>query len=212
VETLGIPVKKRETVLTVSQKDVVYIKKYLAGKGANPSDLLITIAPCALYHWRSWRPERFARVALNIASKYNGKVILVGSSSDRNVLERIKALTDQKGINIIFDLTLSQVAALISRSSVFIGNDSGLIHIAAAVKTPMIQLFGPGEPQKFGYTDNNNSLLIKTSCPDHPCVQRVCKYQKNWCLDQISVEDVMNAFHKIASQTFLQEGSEILED
>jgi ADP-heptose:LPS heptosyltransferase len=72
-----------------------------------------------------------------------------------------------------------------------------LIHIAATQKIPMIQLFGPGEWEKFGYTGNNNILLMKTDCPYHPCDQRTCKYQDHWCMDQISVEDVMGAFRKI---------------
>lgn len=196
VEALGAPVRYRETELSVPENDLEYVKKYLGEKRINQSNLLVTIAPRALYHWKSWRPERFARVASTITKEYKGKVVLVGSSSDRSVLHEINVLTQFKTINSAGDLTLSQVVALIGRSSVFIGNDSGLIHIAAAQKTPMIQLFGPGEPEKFGYTDNKNILLMKNDCPYHPCTQQSCKYD-NWCMDQISVEDVMRAFSRI---------------
>ena len=197
VEELGAPVRDRETELSIPQEDLEYIDKYLNEKGINRSDLLVTIAPSALYRWRSWSPERFASVASTIIKEYKGKVVLVGSHDDRSVSHEINVLTQFKTINSAGELSLSQVSALISKSAILIGNDSGLIHIAAAQKIPMIQLFGPGEPEKIGYADSNNILLMKTDCPYHPCDQRTCKYQDHWCMDQISVEDVMGAFRKI---------------
>lgn len=202
VEELGAPVRDRETELSIPQKDLEYIDKYLNEKGINQSELLVTIAPGALYRWRAWRPERFASVASAITKKYNGKVVLVGNRNDRPILREINALTQFKTINSAGELSLAQVSALIGKSAIFIGNDSGLIHIAAAQKTPMIQLFGPGEWEKFGYTGNNDILLMKTDCPYHPCSQQNCKYQDNWCMDQILVEDVMRAFRKIIALRF----------
>lgn len=149
VEALEVAVRNRKTELDIPKKDVEYVEKYLVEKGIKHSDSFITIAPCALYYWRSWRPERFAQVALRIANDYKCKVVLVGTRGDRGILDEINELPDCKTMNSAGDLTLTQVVALIRKSTVFIGNDSGLIHIAAAVKTPMIQLFGPGEPEKF---------------------------------------------------------------
>lgn len=197
VEALGIPVANEDLELHIQKKNIEYVESYLWEKGVKQFDLLVTIAPCALYYWRSWRPERFAQVALRIANDYKCKVVLVGTRGDRGILDEINELADCKTINSAGDLTLTQVVALIGHSAVFIGNDSGLTHIAAALKTPMIQLFGPGEPEKFGYTGDKNILLMKTDCPYHPCTQQVCKYQERWCMDQISVDDVMGAFDKI---------------
>lgn len=199
VEALGVPIQNRDMELHIPKTDAEYVAQYLTKKEIRESDFLVAIAPRALYHWRSWRAERFAQVALIIANDYNGKVVLVGSRSDREVLDRINELTACNTINSAGQLTLSQAGALISRSEVFIGHDSGLIHIAAALGTSMIQLFGPGEPEKFGYACNKNILLMKTDCPYHPCPQRSCKYEEHWCMDKISVEDVMEAFKKIAS-------------
>jgi len=199
VETLGVAVEDRETELDIPENDMKYIEEYLGEKGIKQADSVISIAPCALYYWRSWPPEKFARVAALLAENYNFVVILVGSREDRNILDKIGSLAGPKIINSSGELTLGQVAALINRSVLFIGNDSGLTHIAAAVKTPMIQLFGPGETEKFGYRSDKNILLMKGDCPYHPCDQRTCKYQDHWCMDQISVEDVMGAFRKIIS-------------
>ena len=62
-------------------------------------------------------------------------------------------------------LNLCQTAALLRRSALFIGNDSGLSHIAAAMKTPLIQLFGPGEPEKFGYTGPGRIIIQRRIVP-----------------------------------------------
>lgn len=77
VEALGVAVRNRKTELDIPKKDVEYVEKYLVEKGIKHSDRFITIAPCALYYWRSWRPERFAQVALRIANDYKYKVVLV---------------------------------------------------------------------------------------------------------------------------------------
>jgi lipopolysaccharide heptosyltransferase II len=202
VETLGLSLKHRDMELTITQDDVEYVEKYMAENGLSQSDRLVTIAPRALYQWKSWRPEKFAKVASAIMKTYNAKVVLVGSRNDRSILDEINALTNFKTVNSAGVLTLPQASALIYKSDIFIGNDSGLIHIAAAHKTPMVQIFGPGEPEKFAYTGKNNILLIKNDCPYHPCTQQSCKYQDNWCMDKITVKDVMGAFSKIiASQS-----------
>ena len=199
VETLGLSIKSRDMELSIAQDDVEYVEKYMDENGLNQSELLVTIAPCALYPWRSWRPDNFAQVASAIMKTYNAKVVLVGNRDDRPILDEINALTEFKAINSAGMLSLQQVSALIYKSAIFIGNDSGLIHIAAAHKTPMVQIFGPGEPEKFAYTGKNNILLIKNDCPYHPCTQQTCKCQDNWCMGQILVEDVMRAFSKIVN-------------
>lgn len=196
-EDLGVVIKNRDMELLLCKEDQKCIEEYLAGKGIDRCELIVTIAPRALYVWRSWRPERFAEVVSAISQRYEIRIVLVGSRKDRSILDQIDELSGFKTVNSAGDLTLSQVVALIDRSMVFIGNDSGLIHIAAAVKTPLIQLFGPGEDQKFGYTDGKNILLMKNDCPYHPCTQRRCTYQQKWCMDQISVEDVLKAFRKM---------------
>lgn len=121
-------------------------------------------------------------------------MVLIGGPEDRPVLEEINALTGGKTINTAGELSLGQVATLIETLSVFLGNDSSLIHIAVALKVPVIQLFGPDDPEPFGYTGGNNILLMKTDCPHNPCTQRDSKHKDNWCMDRISVDDVIKHF------------------
>ena len=193
VESLCIRIRNRDMELSIRNEDLRFVESYLEDKGINSRDLLVTVAPCALYRWRSWREERFAEVVSIIGDKFRGKVILIGSKKDRAVLERIRGLARPKPVNSAGDLALSQVVELISRSAVFIGNDSGLIHVAAAMKTPMIQIFGPGEPEKFAYSVNRSILLMDSSCQYRPCTQRKCKCPNDWCMDRISVKDVIGA-------------------
>ena len=208
VEVLGVDVKRRDTELTVLEEDQEYVEEYLSRKGIQPSDNLVTIAPRALFFWRSWRPERFAEVASLAVNVFRYRVVLTGSGEDRRILKRISALADSDTINTVGDLTLSHVVALISRSAVFLGNDSGLIHVAAAMKTPMIQLFGPGEPEKFGYVDNSSILLMNSDCRYRPCTQQKCRCPDDWCMDKISVRDVMRALSAIIAYAYGASGTQ----
>jgi lipopolysaccharide heptosyltransferase II len=203
VEALGIPIKNRDLELDIQQEDIRYVKRYLSEKGISQSDFIVSIAPCSLFYWKSWRPERFAKTASMIDKNYNAKVILIGSREEKDVLDKVQRMADCRVINTAGQLSLSQVAALINLSAVFIGNDSGLIHIAAAVKTPMIQLFGPGQPEVFGYRDNRSIILMKGDCLYRPCRERDCKNKQDWCMDKISVEDVMEAFEEIYQRNCL---------
>jgi len=196
-EALRIGVNNRDLELTIPQLDKEYVQKFLTGKGIRDNDFIVTIAPRALYRWRSWGQEKFGEVASIIATELNGKVILTGTREDRGILERVSRFAISRPINSAGEFSLSQVAALIAQSTVFIGNDSGLIHVSAALKTPMIQLFGPGEPEKFGYTNKRNILLMNNDCRYHPCAQKKCRYPDDWCMDKISVKDVIGALKAI---------------
>ena len=199
VRSLGLQINSREMALNIPQKTEEYAEAYLAEKGIKQSDRIITIAPCSLYYWKSWRADLFSEVISFIAKESNVKIILIGSRVDRKILNRINCLADFKAINCAGELELNQVSALIRKSAVFIGNDSSLIHIASAVKTPMIQLFGPGEPELFGYFNDSSILIIKDECRYRPCRQTSCKDVENWCMDKISVDDVIRAFRELIS-------------
>ncbi len=197
VEALGFSIENRDLELNIQKEDIEYVRRYLSEKGISQSDFIISIAPCSLFYWKSWRPERFAELASRLVKDYRSKVILIGSHTERNILDKINKIANYQAINTAGQLNLSQITALINQSAIFIGNDSGLIHIAAAVRTPMIQLFGPGQLEVFGHVNERSIVLMKGDCPYHPCRERTCQNKQDWCMDRILVEDVIAAFKEI---------------
>jgi len=135
---------------------------------------LVVIAPEALYKWKAWPKERFKELESALAEVADVEV---------------------KSIEGKMDFT--ELIALIRNADLVIGNDSSLIHIASLFRIPLIQLFGPGIPKRFGHFHNNTRVFQDTSCPHQPCVQRDCKNKANWCMEKISVDEVLRAAREL---------------
>jgi ADP-heptose:LPS heptosyltransferase len=89
-------------------------------------------------------------------------------------------------------MTLAELANLLKHANLFIGNDSGPMHIASACGIKVIGLYGPTNPERFGpYGHNCIALRMEDKCP--PCAQDKCKFKDYRCIDRISVDDVMEA-------------------
>ncbi len=194
---LEIPIVDRGMELRIPEKDVAVGERFLRERQVLPEERIVTVAPAALYPWKAWPPEKYVELTMRLTMEHSCRIILIGGPEDKEALEDIRARADGRAVNGAGCLDLCGTAALIRRSALFIGNDSGLSHIASAVKTPLIQLFGPGEPEKFGYTGHQQVVIMKTDCPDHPCQQRECTDPGRWCMDRISVDEVLTACRKL---------------
>jgi ADP-heptose:LPS heptosyltransferase len=97
---------------------------------------------------------------------------------------------DGPHIHYFFDLRLVETAALIEHSALFLGNDSGIAHVAAACGTPVIALFGPQDPRRFRPWSERTMVLHKVA-PCFPCAQITCVFPHNPCVNLITVQEAM---------------------
>jgi heptosyltransferase-1 len=140
--------------------------------------------------FREWGTENLAALAGILQERKQSKVVLVGGREDeaaaRMILERTQARSLVGRINLI------ELRELIARASVFIGADSGPMHIAATTPTPIVALFGPNIPAIVApWTDNRRILEKSLEC--RPCKQRECVYKDFRCLQSIRPEEVYTA-------------------
>ena len=99
-------------------------------------------------------------------------------------------------MNLAGETTVSQLAELLKRSRLFLGNDSGPMHIAAAVGTQTIGLYGPGNPARFGPVGLNcHTVRRQPHCP--PCMGTVCKFGGEGCMKDIRTEDIIQTIQAI---------------
>jgi len=131
---------------------------------------LVVIAPLALYRWRTWPKKNFDELS-----------------------QRLVAESGVDVISIEKKMEFTGLVSLIKDADLFIGNDSGLNHIAALFKIPLVQLFGPGIAKRFGHYYDRARVLQDKTCPYHPCPQPICKNKENWCMEKISVDEVVEA-------------------
>lgn len=144
-----------------------------------PYALPTTNTPCIVIHAggggyslaRRWSPEGFAAVADKLC-RDGAQIIIVGSNNDdgERVLAAMSNESRDAAINLVGQTTLKQLASVIKQADVFIGAESGVMHLAAAVGTPTLAIFGPGNPDAWGPWNPNGQIAIVRSAPEcSPC-------------------------------------------
>ncbi len=152
---------------------------------------LVLLHPLARYANKAWPLERFAALADWLADQ-GAVVALIGHESEMLIGEHIVNLTTSKPRNVMGQTQLRQLAAMMKRSALFIGNDGGPMHMAAAVECPVLGLFGPSDPHVWGPRGGKVSVIYKgLECEQ--CFHHRCSRGEEGCMRQISVEEVCRA-------------------
>jgi len=127
----------------------------------------------------------------------DSNIIIFGSKKDSEAAESLKKLSKIKLIDMTGKLKLKQSAALIGQCDLFITHDNGLMHIAAAMQSPLIAIFGPTQAERFA-PKISNSTIIKAKQRCNPCYDIYGNFAKDCrCIDDISPDSVIEAAQKI---------------
>ncbi len=159
---------------------------------ADPS-LLVAMAPGSVWATKRWFAERFAEVANRLQQELHASVVLFGGQTDRPLCEHISAMMDQPAIVAAGRLSLLQSAALLATCRVVLSNDTGLMHIAAAVKVPVVAIFGPTVPEFGFYPFGPGHTIVQTEIDCRPCGAhgaRRCARNDFACMRRIGSEEV----------------------
>jgi lipopolysaccharide heptosyltransferase II len=147
---------------------------------------------------KQWHLDRFAAVARAVAAATGGTVVLTGSAADRAMVDDVQAKLAGTPMRALAGaLDLPDTAALVSRLDVMITGDTGPMHLAAAMGAPVVALFGPSEPARYGPRARSERIL-RVQLPCSPCGQvRLppvrCRGHVPDCMDGITVEAVVAA-------------------
>jgi len=149
-------------------------EEFLLSAGAKPGSIRIAIGAGASYgSAKCWPPDRFAELANRLQSQTQVDVILFGTSAEAAVSSAIAAGVNRPPIDLTGKTSINDLPALLSQCQLFIGNDSGAMHVAAAVGLPVVAVFGPTDP--FGtapVTPHCSIVQEKPYCS--PCFLRRC--------------------------------------
>lgn len=145
---------------------------------------------------RSWPADRFGVVARWLRQNFKAKIVLTGSSTDRPLNDFIAGSAGVECLNLAGRLTLLESAAMIRRMNLYITIDSGPAHLAAALGTPLITLWGPGILTATApLSEKSPVTILRSPPPCAPCYgtsyMKSCR--DNICMKQIGVDDVKNA-------------------
>ncbi|HUU46600.1 MAG TPA: lipopolysaccharide heptosyltransferase II [Acidobacteriota bacterium] len=173
--------------------------KLWTGHRLDEAGPVLAIAPGTAQPARRWFPDRFAALARRWVESTGGAVVFVGSPSESDLC---RSISEQTGTEAVRNLAgagdIAVAAALLRRADAFVGNDSGLAHLAAAVATPTIVISGPGDPSEIApYSPRAVSVKRQLFCS--PCHKGTCwRTDKPLeCLDLVSVDDVWERVEEI---------------
>jgi len=155
----------------------------------------IAIAPGAAYgSAKCWPPGRFAAVADAFVDEFDADVILFGASSELEICRQIADRMRHRPVVLAGQTSMGELPALFSRCSLFVGNDSGAMHVAAAVGLPVVAIFGSTDPHGTAPVTYQKRLVQhKVACS--PCFLRECPIDHR-CMERVPVEDVREAATK----------------
>jgi len=202
LNTIGAPapVPTHLVPLSYSATDAKKAEEYLEKEGISSKDTLIgfcaTSAESA--HSRLWAPERFAEVADHLIRQYGAKVIFVGTAVDvgynQDIIDRMQE--KDRAINAAGKTNLKQLFAMVKHCKIFISNDTGPMHIAAAQGVPTIGLFCPNTPIRFAPYGPKNISIYKPVLPK-PCINvhtgKIPNCATHQHMSKITVDDVYQA-------------------
>jgi lipopolysaccharide heptosyltransferase II len=156
---------------------------------------------------KQWDPDRFAEVARRLVSSRGGTVVLTGAHDDRSLVDRVQAqLGGVPVVNMSGATGLVALASVLAKLDVIVTGDTGPMHLASAVGTPVVALFGPSDPARYGPRARSERILTAVDVPCRPC-GRVrlpptrCRGHIPDCMNGISVDVVVSA-----ALTLLDEG------
>ncbi len=196
VRLLGFEIPQTVPFLKTSPPRHREAEEILGRFGLGETGPLVGFSPGASYgSAKEWFPERFGELARRIMGELGGRVLVFGSRGDQRVAAQICAGAGRGVYDLTGKTNLPQAIALISRCRAFVTNDSGLMHVAAALGVPLVAIFGSTDPERTGPL-TPSSRVIRKSVPCAPCLKPKCPEDRR-CMGLITVDEVYETVSEI---------------
>ena len=204
VQVRGIEVKDNTIEKpSVSSRERERIEKLFKTNHIKDSELLVSmnINTNPLFYNRRWPKENFAQLSKKLLRRKNIRILFTGGKEDKKYMESFQRLlkSSTKVINLCGRITIGEFVTLLERCHLFIGNDSGPLHLAVAMGLPTVSFFGPETPFLYGPVGSGHSVFYK-DFPCSPCLNvynvKTSDCRDNRCLKAITVEEVWKEVKK----------------
>jgi lipopolysaccharide heptosyltransferase I len=194
LEAIGIPAKDIEYHLPVSDQDYTQVDDLLIQHDITDSKPLVAINPVAKWQTKLWDNRKFAILADRLIEGLNAQVVFTGSLEDRPTILHIMASMKRSAANLAGETSLRMLAGLYAKSNVVISTDTGPMHMAAAVETPVVAIIGPTAPWRTGPFGSGHQI-VRTELECSPCFKRKCKTID--CMERIRVQQVLDGVERV---------------
>lgn len=190
LDVLGIQSKEIVFNLPVQDQHRDMVDDLLVRHGLREFKPLVAIHPGAKWETKLWSNQKFSSLADRLIEQYDAKVVFTGSQADRRTIQDIMSGMKGEAANLAGETSLKTLAALYEKTDFLVSTDTGPMHVAAAVGTPVVALFGPTAPWRTGPFGTGHQI-IRAGLECSPCFKRKCDSVA--CMRDISVEQVFGS-------------------
>lgn len=195
---LGLREAPGEIRLHIARRSLEVAHAQLLEKGMPTADRYVAIHPFAGWIHREWPLERFGDLAERIVQTTGLSVVFLWEIEKEGSLPQLRGrFAGERRVVFAPVLSLLETAVLISGASFFVGNDSGPLHLAAALGVRVVGLFGPSHPSLTAPACSQGAEWLYRGVDCSPCDQRACIRHTDSCMDRISVDDAMRAVENV---------------
>lgn len=185
--------------LYLEKEDADYSRLLLRENGIAAGSLIVGINPGAQYGVaKKWHPERFGYVADHLVREFGARVIIFGGPGDTTTARAVQASMKEDALNLAGKTGLRGLMALVKRCGLFITNDTGPMHVAAALDVPTLAVFGSTDPDATG-PFGKRKIVVREPVTCSPCLQRTCPGKHYQCMERVSAERVLKLAREMLS-------------
>jgi len=190
------PAEKREPRLFIAENDQQKAETLLKQGGMGDKQILLGLCPGAIYGpAKRWPAERFAAIGDRAAKTWQAGVILFGSAKEREICQQVAQNMEQPLLDLGGSTKLGEAVAVMQKCHFILTNDSGLMHVAAALGRPLAAIFGSTNPVTTGPA-SKKAVVIRSETDCAPCLKPVCPKDFRCMLD-ISTDEVWDKMQKL---------------
>lgn len=189
LEGVGLPNDGGGLSLTLSEQDTTRALEILRREQVSPEACLVGINPGATFGTaKRWFPDRYADLCIRLKNSFDIQIVIFGGPAEAALGEQIRSLVGKGCVNLCGKTRLREAIAIIDRCRFFITNDSGLMHVAAALDVPQIAIFGPtNHVTTSPISPRSHMVRVPTACS--PCLKPECPIDHH-CMKDITVDMV----------------------
>ncbi|MDE3041432.1 MAG: putative lipopolysaccharide heptosyltransferase III [Nitrospirota bacterium] len=199
LKPMGIQAGSTDPQLWLTPEEENSGNQLLDQLGVQRSQSMVILQPGARYWFKAWPADRFAELADRLTAEYHCQVLIGGSAQEANLAHQIVHAAKCRPIVLAGQAGIKTFAAILKRSVLFVGNDSGAMHIATAVGTPVVALFGPSNPQEWGPRGGACEVIYKElDC--RACFHPTCQRGDQNCMKLIAIDEVMAAATRLLGE------------
>lgn len=201
LRAIGIDTEDTAPRLRIPEAAIARVRLLLAAESLGEDSRWVTINPFSRWKYKEWGYDKWAEVIGWLREEHGLRSVLVGSREEAEAAAGIVRKCDGWALNLAGKTTLGELAALLSLSSLHLGVDSAAPHIASAVGTPTVTLFGPSDWRAWMVPDETH----RTVTSDHPCVpchNKGCDGKEiSLCMEELGAENVKKAISEVIAAT-----------